>query len=133
MRIDTIDPVPDQIRRIMHSTKNLWMAVLIVSSCHLLSACGAWWLPRAHRIDIQQGNILPNEAIAGISEGMTRAEVVQLLGSPVLSNRANASRWDYLYSLNKAGTDPDAKRLTLFFGNGQVIKIEKEGFAADEQ
>jgi len=109
-------------------TRNKILSILLIVSCSQLAACGSWWLPRAHKIDIQQGNILTDDAVAGVTEGMTRSEVLKLLGSPVADNRRDASRWDYIYSRNKSGDTPDAKRLTLIFDSERVVQIEKDGF-----
>lgn len=106
---------------------------IVLCSCLLLGACGSWWLPRAHKIDIQQGNVLSDVAVASISEGMSRAEVVTLLGRPVAQNPGNPARWDYIYSLNKAGDKPNAKRLTVFFESDRIVQIEKDGFDTTQQ
>lgn len=108
--------------------KSLLVSTLFLSQISL-SGCGAWWLPRAHKIDIQQGNILPDEAVARIVEGMTRSEVISILGEPVVSNPKDKSRWDYIYSINRSGDAPNARRLTLMFENDRIVSIEKDGFS----
>jgi outer membrane protein assembly factor BamE len=108
--------------------KSLMVSTLFLSQL-TLSGCGAWWLPRAHKIEIQQGNVLPDEAVARIVEGMTRSEVIGILGEPVVSNPKNSARWDYIYSVNRSGDSPNAKRVTLIFENDRVATIEKDGFS----
>ena len=93
------------------------------------TACGSWWLPRAHKIEIQQGNLLPLETVEQVVEGMSRNEVVSLLGEPVTSNYFNSEQWDYIFSINRSGDDPEAKTLTLKFENDRVTSIEKDGFS----
>ncbi len=110
------------------TTKRLLLILTICGSQLMLAGCGSWWLPRAHKIDIQQGNVLPDDAIADVTEGLSRSEVIGLLGSPVANNRNNPNRWDYIYSRNKAGDKPDAKRLTLYFDSDRIVRIEKDGF-----
>ena len=113
-------------------TKSLTQKFLIsalFASQIALSGCGAWWLPRAHKIEIQQGNMLPDEAVAQIVEGMSRKEVIGVLGEPVIFNPKNGTRWDYIYSVNRSGDSPNARRLTLLFENDRVISIEKDGFS----
>ena len=101
---------------------------MLAASITLLSGCGSWWLPRAHKIDIQQGNVLPDDAVSSIAEGMSPAEVVGLLGRPLTDSSNNPDRWDYIYSLNKSGDKPDAKRITLLFEGGRVSQIVRDGF-----
>ena len=59
---------------------------VLVTAFTSLSACGAWWLPRAHKIDVQQGNLLSIEKIKQIKVGMTKNEVARILGQPVAAN-----------------------------------------------
>ncbi|OED38398.1 hypothetical protein AB833_19655 [Chromatiales bacterium (ex Bugula neritina AB1)] len=100
----------------------------ILAASLVISGCGVWWLPRAHKIEIQQGNILPLESISQVEKGMTRREVKLILGEPVVSSLFNADRWDYIFSLNRSGDAPDSKRLTVFFDDDRVSKLESSGF-----
>ncbi|MEM7257050.1 MAG: outer membrane protein assembly factor BamE, partial [Pseudomonadota bacterium] len=90
--------------------KKIRLLLIALVSGHMLAACGAWWLPPAHKIDIQQGNILSDDTVARITTGMSRVEIENLLGKPVAETGGGPDRWDYIYSLNKAGKRPDAKR-----------------------
>lgn len=92
----------------------------------LISGCGGkpFWLPKAHKIDIQQGNLISKEVVDALQIGMTREEVTSLLGGPVLDNGLNANRWDYLYTRGEAGEHVDAESLTVIFENDIVAKIE---------
>ena len=51
----------------------------------LLSACGGdpFWLPRAHKISIQQGNLLNEQQLAQVTVGMNKQQVSSLIGTPV--------------------------------------------------
>ncbi len=100
-------------------------SVLLISSI-LLSGCGGtpFWLPKAHKIDIQQGNLISKEVIDSLKLGMSRDEVTQLLGQPVLDNRLNANRWDYLYTRGEAGAHVKAETLTVIFEENIVSTIE---------
>ena len=55
--------------------------------------------------------------------------MVSLLGEPVTSNYFNSEQWDYIFSINRSGDDPEAKTLTLKFENDRVTSIEKDGFS----
>ena len=102
----------------------LLLSAVILSTT---TACGSWWLPRAHKIEIQQGNLLPIESVERVVEGMSRSQVISILGEPVASNYFNRQQWDYIYSINRSGDAPAAKTLTLRFENDLVVSIEKDG------
>jgi len=104
------------------------LIIALIMATLTLTGCGAWWLPRAHRIDIQQGNILAPAAIAQVAEGMTKIEVINILGKPITTSVFDEERWDYIYSLNKSGRKPKSKRFTVFFQDSKVYRVENEGF-----
>ena len=80
------------------------LAVLLISISSL-TACGGdpFWLPRAHKITIQQGNLLSESQIGQVTVGMPRADVRSLLGAPVTNTTFHDARWDYYYTSTPAG------------------------------
>ncbi len=78
-----------------------------------------------YRMPIQQGNVLNPDLVAQLEPGMTRAQVMFLLGTPILPNGFNADRWDYFYYV-KVGRTQDAltKRLTVWFKNEKVDRFD---------
>lgn len=104
------------------------LLIALIPAFTTVSACGVWWLPRPHKIDIQQGNLLPPDAISKIKVGMSKGEVVGLLGTPLTSNQINPDRWEYIFSLNRSGEDPQVKRLSVQFKDEVVADLEKDGF-----
>lgn len=103
------------------------LLIALIPATITLTACGSWWLPRPHKINIQQGNLLSNESIEQIKIGMSKSEVVGILGQPITTNQLNENRWDYIYSLNRSGDEPDVKRLSLDFVNDVVAELETDG------
>jgi len=81
----------------------------------LLSACGGdpLWLPRAHKITIQQGNLINEDQLARVEVGMNRDLVRNLIGAPVVNSPFRDDQWDYLYTQGPAGTEIRAKRVSI--------------------
>lgn len=102
--------------------------IALVIAFLTLSGCGSWWLPKPHRIQIQQGNILTPEDIGRVTEGMSKIEVVNIIGKPITTSVFDEERWDYIYSLNRAGGKPNSKRFTVFFQDNKVFRVENDGF-----
>jgi outer membrane protein assembly factor BamE len=77
---------------------------------------------------VQQGNFLDARQVVQVKEGMTRAQVRFLLGTPMLPDAFDRDRWDYLYYL-KVGRLQKAKeqRLTIYFTDDKVSRIENMG------
>lgn len=95
----------------------LAFAALVLAT---LTAC-------VHRIDIQQGNFLDSEDIDRISVGMTRVQVRALLGTPMIADPFQNSRWDYVYYLKKGRLRKATQRhfIVHFGGDDKVEKIDR--------
>jgi len=77
-----------------------------------------------YRPDIQQGNVLTQEAINKLRPGMTKTQARYLLGTPLLTDVFHQDRWDYLYSMQKGHEERTQERITLFFEDGRLARIE---------
>ena len=49
-----------------------------------LSACGSWI--SVNRLDVQQGNVLTAKQLKQVHRGMTKQQVIRVLGNPVLTD-----------------------------------------------
>ena len=88
--------------------------ILVISGC-------------IYTMDIQQGNLLDQEAIDQIQISMTRSQVKFLLGTPIVQDSFHQNRWDYLYYLKLGNSNALDKRwLTIYFLDDLVSRIDKE-------
>ncbi len=78
-----------------------------------------------YKIDIQQGNALPEDKVEQLHAGMSRRQVKFLLGTPLLTDPFEPDRWDYIYYLKRGHKAPVERRLTVFFKDGKVVDFEK--------
>jgi outer membrane protein assembly factor BamE len=76
-----------------------------------------------HRIDVQQGNFLTEDAVQKLKNGMTKAEVRSVLGTPLLVDVFHNNRWDYYFSNVKGGKAQEGKRFTVMFENDKVVSF----------
>ena len=83
-----------------------------------LAGCGF-----VHKIDVQQGNYVTEDASSKVKNGMTKAEVRQALGTPLLVDAFHANRWDYYFSNVKGGKAEERKRFSVFFENDKVVSF----------
>ena len=87
-------------------------------ACLIVASCGF-----VHKIDVQQGNYVTQDAVAKLKNGMTKAEVRQLLGTPLLIDAFHANRWDYYFSNVKGGKAEERKRFSVLFENDKVVSF----------
>ncbi|MCF8204192.1 MAG: outer membrane protein assembly factor BamE [Methylotenera sp.] len=74
-----------------------------------------------YRVEVVQGNVLTKEMVARVKPGMPKAQVRDLLGSPLLTDVFHESRWDYVFTINRQGTAPQ-KRLVVALFEGDKLK-----------
>ena len=89
-----------------------------------LSTLGGWITP--YRIDILQGNVVSKEQAQALQTGMPREQVVNILGTPLLSSVFHADRWDYVFTFRRQGQAPQQRRLTVFFEGDRLAKVEAD-------
>lgn len=96
-----------------------------------LSGCGL-----VYKQNVQQGNVLDDEDIAQLEEGMTKRQVLVLLGSPSVQSPFHADRWDYVSTFARRGTDPTRRHLMLEFENDRLVAYSgsylEQGELSDE-
>ena len=104
------------------------MRILLLPITLLLASCSNFtdFLPTftPHKIEIRQGNLITQDMRARIKAGMSEAQVKAILGAPLVADVYHAGRWDYLYRLEKQGKVETDQRLTLYFENGVLARIE---------
>ncbi len=87
----------------------------------LQSSDSIFGLITPYRIDIVQGNVVTKEQLERIKPGVSRAQVRDALGSPLLTDIFHANRWDYVFTLRRPGAEPQRRSLVLLF-DGEVLK-----------
>lgn len=99
------------------------LSSVLLASCSHLSTPGLGFL-RPYKIDIQQGNLITPEMREKVQLGMSSAMVRSILGTPLISDSFHANRWDYVYSLEKDGEQAGKQRLTLYFKDEHLMRID---------
>jgi outer membrane protein assembly factor BamE len=102
------------------------MRTLIISVSVLLASCSSAYLPTfsPHKIEIRQGNLITQDMRDKIRVGMTQSQVKAALGAPLINDVYHANRWDYLYRLEQQGKVIESQRLTLYFEQGLLVRID---------
>jgi outer membrane protein assembly factor BamE len=73
----------------------------------------------------QQGNLLPGALIDRLKVGMSKNDVAILMGTSLLSPTFNNNRWDYAYTWRRGHGPLTVTRVSLYFSNEQLIRIER--------
>jgi outer membrane protein assembly factor BamE len=91
---------------------------IVVLSVLLLTAC-------VYKLDIQQGNILAQKDIDNLRPGLTKSQVIFVLGETVISDAFSDDDWIYLYTYKNANTEQNVrKKLTLKFVDDKLVSAK---------
>lgn len=114
---------------------------LAAAACAALSACstvdGA--IVRVaqtitpYRVEVVQGNFVSREQVETLRPGMTRQQVKEVLGTPLLTSLFHADRWDYVFTLRRKGVAPQARRLTVFFNANGMDRFEGDTMPSEAE
>ena len=76
-------------------------------------------------MDIQQGNVVEEETISQVKNGMSRSQVQELLGTALMQDDFHSNRWDYVFYLKKPSKKPELRSVTIIFSGDRVSRIVK--------
>ncbi len=77
-------------------------------------------------MNVQQGNYIDAKQVDQVETGMTRSQVMFVLGTPMVPNGFDADRWDYYYSLKTGRIKAlQTRRVTVLFENDRVKSVER--------
>lgn len=88
-----------------------------------LSGCSFLYDTFVYQIDITQGNYIEDEKIQEVKIGMTQEQVVFILGSPMLIDQFDSTKWYYLRYIKPGGEDIQQTQMLLVFQKNILIKM----------
>ena len=86
-----------------------------------------------YKIDIIQGNVVTREQLAMLQPGMQRIQVRDVLGTSLLKSMFHENRWDYVFTLKRQDGEPQSRKVTVFFKDNVVEKIEADDLPSEAE
>ncbi|MDX5377143.1 MAG: outer membrane protein assembly factor BamE, partial [Halomonas sp.] len=80
-----------------------------------------------YKRDLPQGNYITEGMVQQLQPGLSRTQVVDLLGRPLLEAPFDANQWDYVFRLDEAYGDVQQRRVTLTFAGDRLVNVRQEG------
>ena len=116
------------------------LTLLIFTSLGLV-ACGNFnrasnsvaGLVTPYKMDIVQGNFVSKEQAAAIKTGMSRAQVRDIMGTPLIASIFHADRWDYIFTFKRQGAEPQARKVTVFFKGDLLDRVEADPLPTENE
>jgi outer membrane protein assembly factor BamE len=126
----------DHIATICPMSANSRFRTSMMGACVLASAilagCGSVnnaatrmvGLITPYKVDVVQGNFVSKEQVEALKPGMDRAQVRDVLGTPLLASVFHADRWDYVFTFKRQGLEPQSRKLTVYFKGDALDRFE---------
>jgi len=113
------------------------VAALGLAGCSTMTAPFDTWLPYisqvgVYKIDINQGNYLSQDMVDRLRVGQTKAQVRQLLGTPLVASAFRDSRWDYVYEFTHQGRVVAHRTFTTYFVDDKLARWEGDEMPASQ-
>ena len=89
------------------------ISVLTLGACHVI-----------YRPDVQQGNLLIGKNVSELKPGLTKQQVIALLGSPSVVSPFNQNQWNYVATLQRRGGTIQERTLTLYFDHDTLVRTD---------
>lgn len=76
------------------------------------------------KLPVEQGNVMTPDMVSQLHTGMSEAEVIKIMGSPMALNTFRENRVDYVYTYKPGRGTTNEKHLTLIFENDRLREIK---------
>ncbi len=101
--------------------------LLLISVITCISGCANTPFPFLYKMDVQQGNVISAEMVDQIHAGMSKDQVVAIMGGPVLTDVFNPQRFDYVYTNQHRAQPIYQQRVVVQFMYDRVVGVYRYG------
>ena len=112
------------LRRALRSATALAALGITGAGCSSIQADRVFGAITPYRVDVLQGNVVTKELAANIKPGMTREQVRDVLGSPLLTSAFHADRWDYVFTMRRQGSEPQRRSVVAYFKDNVLERLD---------
>lgn len=96
-------------------------SILVLLCVFLFSGCNWLQFPSIHKVTVQQGNIVSQEMLDKLQIGMTKTQVQYILGTALVVDTFDPSRWDYYYTRVDSNNNKTKQQLILRFNQDNTL------------
>ncbi len=106
-----------------------------VTACGSLDGSGRRLISSVtpYKVSVVQGNFVSREQVEALQAGMSRQQVRDILGTPLVTSLFHANRWEYVFTLKKPGEDPQTRKLTVFFDGDLFARAEGDEMPSEAE
>jgi outer membrane protein assembly factor BamE len=86
-----------------------------------------------YRFELIQGNVITKEQLEVIRPGMSKNQVKEVLGTPLITSLFHEERWDYAFTVRRSGQEIQKKKLAVFFDKEQMLRFESDPLPSEAE
>ena len=90
-------------------------SILLLLCVFLFAGCSWIQFPSIHKVTVQQGNIVSQDMVDKLKIGMTKIQVQYIMGTPLIVDTFDPSRWDYYYTRVDSNNNKTEQQVSLRF------------------
>lgn len=126
----------------MHAKARRCVHVLLTLSLgSLLTACGSFnsatrsvaSVITPYKVDVVQGNFVSKEQVEALQPGMSRQQVREILGTPLVTSVFHSDRWEYVFTLKRPNVEIQTRKLTVYFDGDSFARSEGDEMPSEAE
>ncbi len=133
--------MPSTSPRISRLAVGFSASVALLAACAGLAGCGTLGSAsqrvagavKPYRAPVVQGNFVSREQVAYLRPGISREQVRDILGTPLVTSVFHGDRWDYAFTMQRQDVAPQAYRLAVFFKDDRLERIEGDAMPTEAE
>lgn len=107
--------------------------MLLLATLSACSGVSSLDFPGVYKIAIPQGNIITQDMVDQLRPGMSKRQVIFVMGTPLLRDPFHQDRWDYIYSYQPGGGIRGQERVSVFFVDDQLVSFNGDFIPTPEE
>ena len=108
------------------SFKQFRILIILLAPVFAAGCGGNFGFPGVYRINVEQGNIVTEEMVAQLKQGMSRRQVRFIMGTPLIEDTFHAERWDYRYTLRNGNETIRENNVSVIFDGDALVDVQGE-------
>jgi len=86
-----------------------------------------------YKPEVVQGNFVSREQRQALRLGMARAQVKDILGTPLVASLFHTDRWDYVFTIRRQGVAPQNFKLSVHFKADALSQIDSDELPSENE
>jgi outer membrane protein assembly factor BamE len=86
-----------------------------------------------YKVEVVQGNFVSKEQVEALKPGISRQQVRDVLGTPLVTSVFHGDRWDYVFTLKRRSVEPQERKLVVFFKGDVLDRVEGDPMPSEAE